>query len=263
MNITLLTSITFFLYLSVSAYQFWLLKKHDDKHSQRIALLAVVPLIAHGYLLHLLIDTDLGQNLSMINIISTSFWLIAIVLVVASLMRKLDILVTTVLPVTSIIVLLTGLSDNRYLMDASSSGYLIHILIAIASLSIVSLAAIQSLFVNVLHNKLRQKPTHIDSSLPALQDMERLLFLLITVGFILLTLAIITAILFMPSGGENFSLHKPILSVASWLTLGIFLLGHLKYGWRGKTAVYWTMAGFILLFLAYFGTRAVLEFIIG
>ena len=263
MNITFLTIATFMLYLAVSAYQFWLLKKHDSRHIRLVALLALVPLNTHGYLLHLLIDTDYGQNLSMINIFSTSFWLIGIALVIASLMKKLEILVMAVFPVTAIVVLFTGFSDNRYFLDASSTGYLLHILIAIAALSITSLAAIQSVFVNVLDNKLRQKPTQVNLALPALQDMEKLLYLLVGIGFVLLTLAIITAIMFMPSGGDNFSLHKPVLSVASWLVLGTFLIGHYKKGWRGKTAVNWTMAGFILLFLAYFGTRTVLEYILG
>lgn len=263
MNITTLTLVTTFLYLAVSAYQYWLLKKHDKRHFRRVALLALLPLNVHGYLLHLLIDTDLGQNLSMINIFSTTFWLIGIALVIASLIKKLDILVMAVFPLSAAVVLITGFSDNRYFVDASDPGFLTHILIAIAAISLIGLAAIQSIFVNVLDNKLKQKPTQMNLALPALQDMERLLYALVSIGFVLLTLAIITAVMFMPTGGDNYSLHKPILSIASWLALGTLLFGHFKWGWRGKTAVQWTMAGFILLFLAYFGTRTVLEVILG
>ncbi|NNJ72679.1 MAG: cytochrome c biogenesis protein CcsA, partial [Enterobacterales bacterium] len=58
-------------------------------------------------------------------------------------------------------------------------------------------------------------------------------------------------------------LHKPILSIASWLVFGGFIIGRFRKGWRAKTAAAWTIIGFLLLFLAYFGTRTVLEIILG
>jgi len=93
--------------------------------------------------------------------------------------------------------------------------------------------------------------------------MEKFLYFLVAFGFVLLSLAIITAILFMPSTGGGIPLHKPILSVISWLVFAVFLVGRFKKGWRGKIAASWTITGFLFLFLAYFGTRTVIEFILG
>jgi ABC-type uncharacterized transport system permease subunit len=39
-------------------------------------------------------------------------------------------------------------------------------------------------------------------------------------------------------------------------------MGRSRYGWRGKTAIQWTIIGFVLLLLAYFGSKLVLELIL-
>ena len=36
-----------------------------------------------------------------------------------------------------------------------------------------------------------------------------------------------------------------------------------RLGWRGRTAIRWTLSGFFLLVLAYFGSKVVLEVILG
>jgi len=228
-----------------------------------LALITVLPLLLHGWLLHLAIDTKLGQNLSIFNVVSMMFWIISILVIASSITRKLGILVTALLPLTGLTLLASYYLPQDSIIDASAPGYLIHTLISIASISVISLAAIQSLFVNSLDNRLKQNPPPSIQGMPALQDMENFLFVLIWSGFILLSISILTAMLFMPATGGEMPLHKPILSIASWVTFAILLFGRYRNGWRGKTASRWTITGFVLIFLAYFGTRAVLEFILG
>jgi ABC-type uncharacterized transport system permease subunit len=43
---------------------------------------------------------------------------------------------------------------------------------------------------------------------------------------------------------------------------GILLIGRWLMGWRGKIAIRWTLAGFIALMLAYFGSKFVLEIVL-
>jgi ABC-type uncharacterized transport system permease subunit len=57
--------------------------------------------------------------------------------------------------------------------------------------------------------------------------------------------------------------HKTVFAVLSWITFGALLTGRLLYGWRGRTALRWTLTGFVLLILAYVGSRFVLEVILG
>ena len=51
--------------------------------------------------------------------------------------------------------------------------------------------------------------------------------------------------------------------MASWLIFAALLLGRRVYGWRGRTAIYWTLAGFMSLLLAYVGVKFVLEVVLG
>ncbi|MFT5451265.1 MAG: ABC-type uncharacterized transport system permease subunit [Enterobacterales bacterium] len=263
MDNTIFTIITVLLYFAIAGYQFLLLKKNDDSHALKIALITTLPLLCHGWLLHLAIDTEQGQNLSIFNIVSMIFWIISSLVIASSITRKLGILVTALLPLAGLTLLTSHYLTQEYIIDASAPGFLIHTLISIATISVISLAAIQSVFVNALDSRLKQNSPASIQGMPALQDMEDFLFILVWIGFILLSLLIFTAIFFMTQTGADISLHKPLLSVASWITFAILLIGRHKNGWRGKMASRWSIAGFVLIFLAYFGTRAVLELILG
>jgi ABC-type uncharacterized transport system permease subunit len=56
--------------------------------------------------------------------------------------------------------------------------------------------------------------------------------------------------------------HKTVLSVVAWLVFGGLLLGRRFWGWRGRKAIAWTLSGFAILILAYFGSKLVLELIL-
>jgi ABC-type uncharacterized transport system permease subunit len=54
-----------------------------------------------------------------------------------------------------------------------------------------------------------------------------------------------------------------VLSILAWLIFAVLLAGRWRYGWRGKRAVHWTLVGFAVLALAYFGSKLVLEALLG
>ena len=100
--------------------------------------------------------------------------------------------------------------------------------------------------------------------LPALLTMEKLLFRLIGFGFILLTLTVGSGVLFSEQifGKPLTWDHKTIFTLLSWALFGILLAGRHWRGWRGKTALRFTLSGFATLFLAYVGSRFVLEVVL-
>ena len=57
--------------------------------------------------------------------------------------------------------------------------------------------------------------------------------------------------------------HKTVFAIVSWLTFALLLGGRWLRGWRGRTALRWTLAGFVFLLLAYVGIRVVLEVVLG
>jgi ABC-type uncharacterized transport system permease subunit len=102
------------------------------------------------------------------------------------------------------------------------------------------------------------------ASLPPLLSLESLLFRIIGLGFALLTLTLITGAVFSETlfgQAVRFS-HKTVFAIASWLIFAFLLAGRQLYGWRGRVALRWTLAGFISLLLAYVGSRFVLEVIL-
>jgi ABC-type uncharacterized transport system permease subunit len=56
--------------------------------------------------------------------------------------------------------------------------------------------------------------------------------------------------------------HKTVFGIAAWIIFAALLLGRQIYGWRGRTAIYWTLAGFTSLLLAYEGVKFVMEVVL-
>jgi ABC-type uncharacterized transport system permease subunit len=99
-------------------------------------------------------------------------------------------------------------------------------------------------------------------ALPPLVELETLLFRTIGAGFVLLTAALLSGVLFVEDLLAQHLAHKTVFSLLSWLAFGALLLGRRLRGWRGTTAVRWTLLAMGLLVLAYFGSSAVLELIL-
>jgi ABC-type uncharacterized transport system permease subunit len=108
----------------------------------------------------------------------------------------------------------------------------------------------------------RRQPVRFVRALPPLQTMESLLFEMIALGFVLLSVALGTGFVFLEDMFAQHLAHKTILSVAAWTVFGILLWGRFRFGWRGRTALRWTLAGFVVLMIAYFGSKFVLELIL-
>ena len=99
-------------------------------------------------------------------------------------------------------------------------------------------------------------------ALPPLVELETLLFRTITVGFVLLSATLLTGVLFVEDLLAQHLVHKTVLSLLSWLVFGVLLLGRWRRGWRGRAAVHWTLAAMVLLVLAVFGSKFVLELVL-
>src|SRR3569623_2687772 len=90
--------------------------------------------------------------------------------------------------------------------------------------------------------------------------MEKLLFRLIAFGGALLSLTVLSGVVFSEQlFGRPFKWeHKTVFTLLSWALFGLLLAGRKWRGWRGKTALSFTLSGFATLLLAYVGSRFVL-----
>ena len=91
---------------------------------------------------------------------------------------------------------------------------------------------------------------------------ESLLFGFLWAGWVVLSLSLISGWFFVEDMFAQHLVHKTVLSCIAWVVFGILLWGRNRLGWRGHRAIRWTLLGFILLMLAYFGSKLVREFIL-
>ena len=103
----------------------------------------------------------------------------------------------------------------------------------------------------------------LPSVLPPLDALEKVMFRLIGAGFALLTLSLLTGFVFVTNLFAQRLLQKTVLSLIAWLLFGVLLIGRIRFGWRGRSAVRWTLTGFGVLAAAYFGSKFVLEYVYG
>jgi len=140
----------------------------------------------------------------------------------------------------------------------------VHILLSLLAYGVLSLGAAQAGVLAIQHRRLHdQRPRGASIGLPPLQTMEYLLFRLIASGFFLLSLAILSGGFFIDNLFAQHLAHKTILSIIAWIFFAVLLWGRWRFGWRGRVAVRWTLAGYGVLILAYFGSKLVLELILG
>ncbi len=139
-----------------------------------------------------------------------------------------------------------------------------HAWLALLAYATLSIAALLAIMLWLQERALRRREFRPWlRALPPLADLESLLFRVITVGFALLTLTLVTGVLFVDDLLAQKLVHKTVLSVLSWIVFGVLMIGRRRYGWRGMKAVHWTLAAMLLLLLAFFGSQFVIELVFG
>jgi ABC-type uncharacterized transport system permease subunit len=226
----------------------------------------LVPLALHGYTLYDSIFAGAGLNFGVGSAVSSIVWLTAMIYWVSGFFYRLEGLQTLVAPVAAIAVLLPlVLPSLRPLANTELPAFKAHISIAMLAYSLLTIAALHALLMAAVEHRLHHPAMpSVMTTLPPLLTMETLLFRIIWVGFILLTLTLISGIVFSEEvfGQPLKFTHKTLFGIISWCVFAALLAGRQFYGWRGRIAIRWTLAGFIILLLAYLGSKFVLEVIL-
>jgi len=259
--------VVFVIYIAV-AVDFWRGAKATT-NSQSLKLhsaMITLGLIIHAWLLYQVIFEN-HFNLGFFNMLSAIAWLTVLIYWLADLKHQLTSLQAFVLPPAAILAILPATNvANHFMPLAESPLFLTHIAIALLAYSLFTFATFHALLMTVAERSLHNKPTLIKlPNFPPLMVMETLLFRIITLGFVLLTVTLISGILFSEQifGKPLQFNHKTIFSIASWIIYGALLYGRYQYGWRGLKAIRWTLTGFMLLVLAYVGSKFILEIVLG
>jgi ABC-type uncharacterized transport system permease subunit len=239
---------------------------------ERAALLA--PLALHGWLLHQDLVAPEQLRFGFGQALSVMLWLGVTIYWVESLFYSLDGMQPLVLPLAALAAPLPALFPGMAVTHAASIEFRLHLMLGMAAYSVFTIAMLHALLMALAERSLhksRKSPLGDGPlsgplvGLPPLLTLERLLFRMIALAFVLLTLTLATGLVFSESlfGRALRFDHKTLFALFSWLTFAILLLGRYAYGWRGRMALRFTLLGFVMLLLAYVGSRFVLEVVLG
>ena len=232
---------------------------------QRVLLFAA--LLAHALSLRSEIFDGDNMRFSFSIALSVMLWLTIALYWLESFYARLEGLQMLGLPLATVAALLPlAFTGTHELMNVDSPGFRLHILVAMLAYSLFTVAALHALLMAAAERALHHGRVPILlADLPPLMTMESLLFRLIQVAFVLLTVTLVSGLLFSESlFGKAFVFnHKTVFALLSWAIFASLLIGRHLRGWRGKVALRWTLSGFGALLLAYIGSRFVLEVILG
>jgi ABC-type uncharacterized transport system permease subunit len=241
----------------------WRLQRTPSAVSVRVLL--PVALLAHGVLIY---QSVLGQGdirLGFGSSLSTILWLTALTYWLSSHGAPLARLQSWVSALAAVSVLgMAYFTDTHAIPNSQALALRMHLVVSFLAYGLLAVAALHAVMMTLLERKLH-RGGQLDGGAPPLLTLEAMLFRTIGVGFALLTLAVFSGIFFsdVVFGTPLQFSHKVVLAILSWLVFGGLLVGRHFRGWRGRTALVWTITGFTLLLLAYLGTQFVLEVLLG
>ena len=227
-----------------------------------LKLIGATGLLFHTHLLFVLV-VEQWVNLGFFHALSITSWLLVLLLELTWLFRPVGNLGIIIFPVATVMVLLQIINPEA-IRHTASTALDTHILLSMLAYSLLGVAALQAILLAVQEQHLRNKqPGGFIRALPPMIEVEHLMFQLIRAGLVMLTFALLSAIPLVEDMVAQQRAHTAILSIISWAAFAALLWGRHKHGWRGRTAVRWTLSGFVVLFLGYFGSRFVVEILIG
>lgn len=227
-------------------------------------LLGSAAMLLHAVVTWSTISTPDGLALGLFPTLLLAACVIAALLLVVALLQPVLGLGIGIFPLAAITVAAGLVAPPGRILAPDDFGLATHILVSIAAYAVLSLAAMQALVLMIQHRLLHEhRPVPAMRALPPLSTMEHLLMWMIGIGFLLLTAALASGFIYLEDLFAQHLAHKTVLSIIAWCLFGSLLLGHWLAGWRGVIAVRFTLGGMILLALGYFGSKLVLEIILG
>ena len=261
MNALLPASLAIVAYAATTFLQWRALNSRPLGSRVLLWFLVACALLFHGIVAFAQLHPSSGWHLGIFSVASTVNWLAVLLVTLFAIRLPIANLLLLTCPL-SLLAMLASLvfdSGRQAALDLEPE----HIIPSLLAYSVLFIAACQAVLLAIQEHRLRTSKSLLGLRLlPPLQAMENLLFELLWVGLVLLTIAIVTGLLFLDNMFEQRVVHHAVLSMSSWLVFAILLWGRYTLGWRGTTAIRWTLAGFSTLALAYFGSKAVIELLL-
>ena len=226
-------------------------------------LLPLAAVVAHALVCYSLLFTPDGVDLSVVAVSNLVALVLVLVVALTNLRLPVENLYIFLFPIAIVTVLAAVLFDSGAspLVNVTPT-LLAHILISLAAYSALMMAAVQSIMLALQERHLKAPGKPVLTILPPLETMEHLLVAMLWIGLVLLSASILSGYFFLEDIFHRQVLHHIVLTSLSWFVYAFFLAGRYLFGWRGLTAVRWTLVAFALLVLGYLGSKFVLEYLL-
>ena len=268
MSPTITSALSLFLY-GLSAFLIFNQLTHHSEKTARQRWLSLSPvfigLILHAAALYQLIWHTNGLDLGFFTTFSLITWLISIQILLSCFFRHIEALGIVMFPMAGLASLASSMTPvtSAKLIVVSNVTIQGHIMISVIAYSLIMLGAVQAILLAYQDRAIRSHhPGGFIRYLPPIHDMETLLFQFLGFGFVLLSGSLLTGFFYLDDIFAQHQAHKTLFSLIAWLILGTLLFGRFQFGWRGRTAVRWTLSAFALLMIGFFGSKLVYQFII-
>jgi ABC-type uncharacterized transport system permease subunit len=205
-----------------------------------------------------------GIALSMSSTASFIGLQLALIALIGAIEPTLRGLASGLLLLAALAATVTGLQPAEIVAGPRSWQLQAHILIALFAYGLLTVGAIVAVYALIQDRRLHAgKLSTVNQLFAPLETTERLLFGIAGAGFSVLLAAVLIGFTFVENVFAQHLAHKTFLSILALLLFGILLAGRRFAGWRGHRAIYLYLWGFATLCLAYFGTRYILEEVLG
>lgn len=258
---TAANALAIFVYLLGSAYLISAYLRQHPPGSRLVGGIAATGIILHGLgAYHSVVQAN-DFRFGVFILPTLFFWVINLLVLISGLKKPLHSLFIFLFPLSVVAILSAQFSDSP--VRALDPALVVHIVLALLAYGLLTIATLQSLLLAFQNYQLKHKhATGVVQLLPPLQTMEGLMFELLWAGEGLLTLLIISGLLYTEDLVAQNQAHTMAFSVIAWLIYAVLLWGRYRQGWRGKMAVRWTLGGFAALMLAYFGTQLIYQVVL-
>lgn len=201
-------------------------------------------------------------------------WLAALMAFIESFFKPFRLIDMMVFPLSGFFLLLLAVLPQSE-MAISGKSWLFggHVVLAVFAHSLLGIAVLHAGIMSWLENSIQRAASFssrerklqqiVFDQMPSLLALEATLFRQISIGFVLLSLALASGFVIESINYDQWYLdHKTVLSIISWLVFFVLLSGRFFMGWRGRRALHWCLGGYAALLLAYFGTQFVVQFLL-
>ena len=221
----------------------------------------------HGWVLHNALLGDVPLDLSLGHSLSLIAWVTVVMYWIVSFRYRLGVLQPIILLLAALMVLSPLLlPTDKQVTYSGMLAFKVHLVVSLMAYGLFAIAALHAMLMGIMERRLHDHDKRLFwlGELPSLVAMDSLLFQMILMGFLLLTATLASGVFFSEAlfGKPLPFNHKVVFSFISWLIYGGLLAGRQVWGVRGRRAARWTMAGFVMLLVAYVGSKFVLEVIL-